>query len=40
MELGSSVEQERLLALVDTQRQHIDELRTQLRETLVSTLCR
>lgn len=37
---GSStqvVEQERLLALVDTQKRHIDELRKQLRDTLVST---
>lgn len=33
---GCVVEQERLLALVDTQRRHIDELRKQLRDTLVS----
>jgi hypothetical protein len=32
----SSVEHERLLCLVDTQRQHINELRVQLHETLVS----
>jgi hypothetical protein len=36
---SSSVEHERLLCLVDTQRQHIDELRVQLREALVS-LCK
>jgi hypothetical protein len=37
LESSTVVEQERLLALVDTQRQHIEELRTQLRETLVSS---
>jgi hypothetical protein len=34
--ISTVVEQERLLALVDTQRQHIAELRTQLNEALVS----
>jgi hypothetical protein len=35
---SSSVEMERLLCLVETQKQHISELRAQLREALVSVL--
>jgi hypothetical protein len=34
--ISTVVEQERLLALVDAQRQHIAELRTQLNEALAS----
>lgn len=33
---SSSVEQERLLAVIATQKQHISELKQQLQETLVS----